>query len=95
MDAASRHGVTPLMAAALFGHAAAAARLLGSAASVAAADAASARTPLHYAALGGEPAVVEALLRGGAEQAAADRGGLTPRDLAREAGVAQVLHLLR
>ena len=94
VDKANRWGVTALMAAALFGHAAAATRLLESAASVVAADVEQARRPLHFAALGGESDVAALLLRHGADAAARDRAGRTAGDLAREVDALALLELL-
>ena len=94
VDKANRWGVTALMAAALFGHAAAATRLLESAASVAAADGERERRPLHYAALGGNRDVVAALLRHGADATAVDRAGQTAGNLACEVDAVALLELL-
>lgn len=87
-------GVTPLMAASLFGQEAVVRSLLGRGASVAAVERSHRRTPLHWAALAGEAGVARLLLEAAADSEAADAGGQTARDLAAEAGADLVLSLL-
>ena len=87
VEAANVHGITPLMAAAFFGHQSVVSRLATAGANVSTTQPSTRRTALHLAALGGQPEVVRVLVSYGAPVNAQDADGKTPRDLAADSDI--------
>ncbi|MFO1220812.1 MAG: ankyrin repeat domain-containing protein [Burkholderiaceae bacterium] len=90
VDQANLAGETPLMMAALKGHAALATRLLARGASVNRAG----WSPLHYAATGSAPAIVKQLIEHGAALDARSPNGTTPLMMAAQYGAEDSVRLL-
>lgn len=90
IDPANRHGETPLMMAALKGHAEVATQLLARGAAVNRAG----WSPLHYAACGPEVSIVKSLVERGAALDARSPNGTTPLMMAAQYGPEEAVDLL-